>query len=160
MIRYKNRRVSKSWTLLSLLKVPGHLHSHSKKEMMESFVFFRNYLRLNYVTQEDRYCMLRPEELLDWVGQAKFIMTLDMIESISKCPWMMMIERKQYLSCLQGNIVLQDAIWIKECLSTFQRLVDEILIFDFEISYVAVYINDVAIFSDLKRPFCSVKECT
>lgn len=73
---------------------------------------------------------------------------------------MMMIERKQYLSCLQGNIILQDAIWIKECLSTFQRLVDEILIFDFEISYVAVYINDVAIFSDLKRPFCSVKECT
>ena len=45
-----------------------------------------DYRRLNQVTEGDSYCMPRPDELLDRMGKARFITTLDKLKCYYQVP--------------------------------------------------------------------------
>ncbi len=45
-----------------------------------------DYRRLNSVTENDPYCMPRPEELLDRMSKANYISTLDMLKGYYQVP--------------------------------------------------------------------------
>ncbi len=105
-----------------------------------------DYRRLNAITDDDRYAMPRPEELLDRMGQAKFISTLDMIKGYYQVPMSMKDrEKTAFLSPFGKYQFKRMPFGLKNTPTTFQRLIDRI--FDGMLECVATYIDDFAVFS-------------
>ncbi len=74
-----------------------------------------DYKHLNAITDDDRYAMPRPEELLDRMGQAKFISTLDIIKGYYQVPMSMKDREKTAFSSTLREIPIQaDVVWIKK----------------------------------------------
>ncbi len=105
-----------------------------------------DYRRLNAITDDDRYAMPRPEELLDRMGQAKFISTLDMIKGYYQVPMSMKDQEKTaFLSPFVKYQFKRMPFGLKNAPTTFQRFIDRI--FDGMLECVATYIDDFAVFS-------------
>ena len=105
-----------------------------------------DYRRLNEVTEDDPYCMPRADDLVDRIGQAWYLSTLDMTKEYFQVPmrqedrqktaFMIPLGRYQFLRMLFG---------LKGAPAMFQRLVDDLL--DDMGDFTSAYINDVVVYS-------------
>jgi len=59
--------------------------SHSSKKD-EKLRLYGDYRRLNSVTEDDPYCLSWPDKLLDKMGKAHYITTLDMRKDYYQVP--------------------------------------------------------------------------
>ncbi|CAM4638739.1 unnamed protein product [Caretta caretta] len=109
--------------------------------------FCVDYRKLNAVTRPDNYPMPRTDELLEKLGRAQFISTLD----LTKGYWQVLLdesakERSAFITHLglyEFNVL---PFGLRNAPATFQRLVDGLLAGLGE--YAVAYLDDVAIFSD------------
>ncbi len=118
-----------------------------------------DYRRLNQVTQEDRYPMPRVEELLELLGKARFITTLDLTKGyyqVSVHPKDR--EKTAFMGPMGKFHFTRMPFGLKGAPTTFQRLMDMVL--DQCASFARAYIDDIVIFSltwgDHKRHLAEV----
>ena len=106
-----------------------------------------DYRTLNSVTVSDPFPMPRTEELLDIIGRAKFITTLDMSKGYWQIPMAADSIPKTAFSTEDGKFeFLRMPFGLKGAPSTFQRFVNNILS---EVrDYARAYMDDLVIFSD------------
>ena len=105
-----------------------------------------DYRSLNQVTQDDRYPMPRVEELLEQVGKASYITTLDLTKGyyqVSVCPCDR--EKTAFMAPMGKFQFTRMPFGLKGAPSTFQRLMDVILAPCSD--YARSYIDDIVIFS-------------
>ena len=109
--------------------------------------FCVDYRKLNAVTRPDNYPMPRTDELLEKLGRAQFISTID----LTKGYWQVPLdepakERSAFVThtgVYEFNVL---PFGLRNAPATFQRLVDGLLAGLGE--YAVAYLDDVAIFSD------------
>ncbi|CAM5125626.1 unnamed protein product [Eretmochelys imbricata] len=109
--------------------------------------FCVDYRKLNAVIHPDNYPMPRTDELLEKLGQAQFISTLD----LTKGYWQVLLdestkERSAFITHVglyEFNVL---PFGLQNAPTTFQRLVDGLLAELGE--YAVAYLDDVAIFLD------------
>ncbi|KAG6933137.1 hypothetical protein G0U57_019935 [Chelydra serpentina] len=109
--------------------------------------FCVDYRKLNAVTCPDNYPMPRTDELLEKLGRAQFISTLDLTKGYWQVP---LDESAKERSAFTTHVGLYEfnvlPFGLRNAPATFQKLVDSLLAGLGE-SAVA-YLDDVAIFSD------------
>ncbi|CAM4515350.1 unnamed protein product [Lepidochelys olivacea] len=109
--------------------------------------FCMDYRKLNAVTRPDNYPMLRTDELLEKLGHAQFISTLDLTKGYWQVP---LDESAKERSAFITHVGLYEfnvlPFGLRNAPATFQKLVDSLLVGLGE-STVA-YLDNVAIFSD------------
>ncbi|CAM5117885.1 unnamed protein product [Natator depressus] len=113
---------------------------------MGRYIFCVDYRKLNAVTHPDNYPMPRTDELLEKLGWAQFISTLDLTKGYWQVPLDESAKERSaspHVGLYEFN-VLPFGLW--NAPATFQRLVDGLLAGLGE--YAVAYLNDVAIFSD------------
>ncbi|CAM5082668.1 unnamed protein product [Natator depressus] len=109
--------------------------------------FCVDYCKLNAVTRPDNYPMPRTDELLEKLGQARFISTLDLTKGYWQVP---LDESAKERSAFTTHVGLYEfnalpfGLW--NAPATFQRLVDGLLAGLGE--YAVAYLDNVAIFLD------------
>ena len=106
-----------------------------------------DFRRLNSVTQADPYPIPRVDELIDRLGKARFITTLDLTkgywqipmdpESIAKTAFVIPFGKYQFRTMPFG---------LMGASSTFQRMMDDLLR-DLH-SFSASYVDDIVIYSE------------
>ncbi|CAM5100885.1 unnamed protein product, partial [Natator depressus] len=109
--------------------------------------FCMDYHQLNAVTRPDNYPMPRTDELLEKLGRAQFISTLD----LTKGYWQVLLdESAKEKSAFTTHVGLYEfnvlPSGLRNAPATFQRLVDGLLAGLGE--YAVAYLDDVAIFLD------------
>ncbi|CAM4435030.1 unnamed protein product [Caretta caretta] len=109
--------------------------------------FCVDYRKLNAVTRPDNYPMPRTDELLEKLGRAQFISTLDLTKGYWQVPLDESAKERSafitHLGLYEFNVL---PFGLRNAPATFQRLVDGLLAGLGE--YSAAYLDDVAIFSD------------
>ncbi|CAM4683658.1 unnamed protein product [Lepidochelys kempii] len=109
--------------------------------------FCMDYHKLNAVTRPDNYPMPLTDELLEKLGQAEFISTLDLTKGYWQVP---LDESSKERSAFTTHVGLYEfnvlPFGLRNAPATFQRLVDGLLAGLGE--YAVAYLDDVAIFSD------------
>ncbi|CAM4683018.1 unnamed protein product, partial [Caretta caretta] len=109
--------------------------------------FWVDYRKLNAVTRPDNYPMPRTDELLEKLGQAQFISTLDLTKGYWQVPLDESAKERSafttHLGLYEFNVL---PFGLRNAPATFQRLVDGLLAGLGE--YAVAYLDDVAIFSD------------
>ncbi|CAM4574270.1 unnamed protein product [Lepidochelys olivacea] len=109
--------------------------------------FCVDYLKLNAVTHPDNYPMPRTDELLEKLGRAQFISTLDLTKGYWQVPLDESAKERSafitHLGLYEFNVL---PFGLRNAPATFQRLVDGLLAGLGE--YAVAYLDDVAIFSD------------
>ncbi|CAM5072922.1 unnamed protein product [Natator depressus] len=109
--------------------------------------FCVDYHKLNAVTHPDNYPMPRTDELLEKLGRAQFISTLDLTKGYWQVP---LDESAKETSAFTTHLRLYEfnvlPFGLRNAPATFQRLVDGLLAGLGE--YAVAYLDDVAIFSD------------
>ncbi|CAM5130591.1 unnamed protein product [Natator depressus] len=105
------------------------------------------YCKLNAATRPDNYPMLRTDELLEKLGCAQFMSTLDLTKGYWQVP---LDESTRERSAFTTQVGLYEfnvfPFGLRNAPATFQKLVDSLLV---GLGKSAVtYLNDVAIFSD------------
>ncbi|CAM4551550.1 unnamed protein product [Lepidochelys kempii] len=109
--------------------------------------FCVDYCKPNAVTRPDNYPIPRTDELLEKLGQAQFISTLDLTKGYWQVP---LNESAKERSAFTTHVGLYEfnvlPFGLRNAPATFQKLVDSLLVGLGE-SAVA-YLDDVAIFSD------------
>ncbi|CAM5130705.1 unnamed protein product [Natator depressus] len=109
--------------------------------------FCVDYRKLNAVTRPDNYPMPRTDELLEKLGRAQFISTLDLTKGYWQVP---LDESAKEMSAFTTHLGLYEfnvlPFGLRNAPATFQRLVDGLLAGLGE--YAVAYLDDVAIFSD------------
>ncbi|CAM5105071.1 unnamed protein product [Natator depressus] len=109
--------------------------------------FCVDYRKLNAVTRPDNYPMPRTDELLEKLGRAQFISTLDLTKGYWQVP---LDESAKETSAFTTHVGLYEfnvlPFGLRNAPATFQRLVDGLLAGLEE--YAVAYLDDVAIFSD------------
>ncbi|CAM4553043.1 unnamed protein product [Caretta caretta] len=109
--------------------------------------FCVDYRKLNAITRPDNYPMPRTDEILEKLGRAQFISTLDLTKGYWQVP---LDESSKERSAFTTHVglyefnVLPFGLW--NAPATFQRLIDGLLVGLGE--YAVTYLDDVAIFSD------------
>ena len=106
-----------------------------------------DYRRLNAASLSDAYPMPKIEDLIDGLGKAKFITTLDLSRGYWQVP---MVEGARHLTAFTTPFGLHQ-FWVmpfglKGAPATFQRLMDTVL--QGLQGFSAAYIDDLAIHSD------------
>ncbi|CAM4476820.1 unnamed protein product [Lepidochelys kempii] len=109
--------------------------------------FCVDYRKLNAVTHPDNYPMPRTDELLEKLGWAQFISTLDLTKGYWQVPLDESAkERSGFTTHVRLNEFNVLPLGMRNAPATFQRLVDSLLA---RLGECAVtYLYDVAIFSD------------
>ncbi|CAM4614959.1 unnamed protein product [Lepidochelys kempii] len=106
-----------------------------------------DYRKLNAVTRPDNYPMPCTDELLEKLGWAQFISTLDLTKGYWQVP---LDESAKERSAFTTHVGLYEfnvlPFRLQNAPATFQRLVDGLLVGLGE--YAVSYLDDVAIFSD------------
>ncbi|CAM4683501.1 unnamed protein product [Lepidochelys kempii] len=127
--------------------------------------FCVDYRKLNAVTRPDNYPMPRTDELLEKLGRAQFISTLDLTKGYWQVPLDESAKERSafitHLGLYEFNIL---PFGLRNAPATFQSLVDGLLAGLGE--YAVAYLDDVAIFSDswaehlehLQKVFESIRE--
>ncbi|CAM4497673.1 unnamed protein product [Caretta caretta] len=109
--------------------------------------FCLDYRKLNAVTRPDNYPMPRTDELLEKLGWAEFISTLDLTKGYWQVP---LDESAKERSAFTTHVGLYEfnvlPFGLQNAPATFQRLVDGLLVGLGE--YAVAYLDNVAIFSD------------
>ncbi|CAM4686103.1 unnamed protein product [Lepidochelys kempii] len=109
--------------------------------------FCMDYRKLNAVTRPDNYPMPRTDELLEKLGRAQIISTLDLTKGYWQVP---LDESAKERSAFTAHVGLYEfnvlPFGLRNSPATFQRLVDGLLAGLGE--YAVTYLDDVAIFSD------------
>ncbi|CAM4559362.1 unnamed protein product [Lepidochelys olivacea] len=109
--------------------------------------FCVDYRKLNAVTRPDNYPMPRTDELLEKLGRAQFISTLDLTKGYWQVPLDESAKERSafitHLGLYEFNVL---PFRLRNAPATFQRLVDGLLAGLGE--YAVAYLDDVAIFSD------------
>ncbi|CAM4626007.1 unnamed protein product [Lepidochelys kempii] len=109
--------------------------------------FCVDYRKLNAVTRPDNYPMPRTDELLEKLGRAQFISTLDLTKGYWQVPLDESAKERSafitHLGLYEFNVL---PFGLRNAPATFQRLVDGLLAGLGE--YAVTYLDDVAIFSD------------
>jgi hypothetical protein len=105
-----------------------------------------DYRKLNAVTRFDAYPMPRMEEIIDKVGQAKFITTLDLAKGYWQVPMDTADKEKTAFSSLMGLYQFQVMPFgLSGAPATFQRMMDQVLRGTEEA--VGVYTDDIIVYS-------------
>ncbi|CAM5092865.1 unnamed protein product [Eretmochelys imbricata] len=109
--------------------------------------FCMDYHKLNAVTRPDNYPMPCTDELLEKLGRAQFISTLDLTKGYWQVPLDESAKERSafttHLGLYEFNVL---PFGLRNAPTTFQRLVDGLLAGLGE--YAVAYLDDVAIFSD------------
>ncbi|CAM4526933.1 unnamed protein product [Caretta caretta] len=109
--------------------------------------FCVDYHKLNAVTRPDNYSMPHTDELLEKLGWAQFISTLELTKGYWQVP---LDESAKERSAFTTHVGLYEfnllPFRLQNAPTTFQRLVDGLLVGLGE--YAVTYLDDVAIFSD------------
>ncbi|CAM4707096.1 unnamed protein product [Lepidochelys kempii] len=109
--------------------------------------FCVDYRKLNAVTRPDNYPMPRTDELVEKLGRAQFISTLDLTKGYWQVPLDESAKERSafitHLGLYEFNVL---PFGLRNAPATFQRLVDGLLAGLGE--YAVAYLDDVAIFSD------------
>ncbi|CAM5153571.1 unnamed protein product [Eretmochelys imbricata] len=109
--------------------------------------FCVDYRKLNAVTRPDNYPMPRTDELLEKLGRAQFISTLDLTQGYWQVPLDESAKERSafttHLGLYEFNVL---PFGLRNAPAIFQRLVDGLLAGLGE--YAVAYLDDVAIFSD------------
>ncbi|CAM4582616.1 unnamed protein product [Lepidochelys kempii] len=110
-------------------------------------LFCMDYRKLNAVTRPDNYPMPCIDKLLEKLGWAQFISTLDLTKGYWQVP---LDESAKERSAVITHVGLYEfnvfPFGLRNAPSTFQKLVDDLLVELGE--YAIAYLDDVAIFSD------------
>ena len=105
-----------------------------------------DYRKLNTVTEEDRYPMPRIEEMLEKLGKAEFISTLDLSKGYYQVAVKKEDQPKTAFITPSGKFQFKRMPFgLKGAPSSFQRLMDQVLAPCSK--YADAYIDDIAIFS-------------
>ena len=105
-----------------------------------------DYRKLNMATTDDPYPMPRIDTLLDNIGNAAFITTLDLSKGYYQVPVNTEdIDKTTFTSPLGKFRFKVMPFGLKNAPSTFQRLMDRILSGTHE--YAAAYLDDIVVFS-------------
>ena len=105
-----------------------------------------DYRKLNAVTQDDTYQMPRVEELIEKLGDATYITTLDLTKGYYQVPVAQEDREKTAFTTPFGKYRFKTMPFgLKGAPSTFQRLMDRVLSGCHE--YAAAYLDDIIIFS-------------
>ncbi|XP_077962421.1 uncharacterized protein LOC144410313 isoform X1 [Gasterosteus aculeatus] len=112
-----------------------------------SYRFCNDFRRLNDASQFDAYPMPRVDELIDRLGTARFISTLDLTKGYWQVPLTTRAREKTAFATPEG--LYQYTVLpfgVHGAPATFQRLMDKIL--RPHQGYAAAYIDDIVIHSD------------
>ncbi|CAM5159081.1 unnamed protein product [Eretmochelys imbricata] len=109
-----------------------------------SIQFCVDYRKLNATTVSDAYPMSRPDELLDKLGGARYLTTMD----LTKGYWQVPLDadarlRSAFITPLGLYEFLTLPFGLKGAPATFQRLVDQLLMGSFALAYI----DDICVFS-------------
>ena len=105
-----------------------------------------DYRKLNAVTEEDKYQMPRVDELVELIGSASFITTLDLTKGYYQVPLAKSDQKKTAFVSPQGKFeYTRMPFGLKGAPTTFQRIMDQILSPHSECA--SSYIDDIAVFS-------------
>uniref|UniRef100_A0A803TGK0 Gypsy retrotransposon integrase-like protein 1 n=1 Tax=Anolis carolinensis TaxID=28377 RepID=A0A803TGK0_ANOCA len=109
--------------------------------------FCIDYRRLNKITQNDMYPMPRLDDLLERIGKAKFISSIDLTKGFWQVP---MAPEDQSKTAFRTQGGLYEFVvlpfGLKNSPATFQRLVDKVLYGLGE--FCLAYMDDIGIYSD------------
>ena len=111
------------------------------------FRFCVDYRKLNSVSRVDAYPMPRMDELIDNLGQAQFVTTLDLTRGYWQVP--MSEESRAKTAFTTGFGLYQFRVMpfgLQGAPATFQRMMDQLLM-GLE-GYTAAYLDDLVIFSE------------
>ncbi|CAM4698966.1 unnamed protein product [Lepidochelys kempii] len=110
-------------------------------------LFCMDYRNLNAVTCPNNYPIPRTDELLEKLGRAQFISTLDLTKGYWQVPLDESAKERSafitYVGLYEFNVL---AFGLRNAPTTFQKLVDGLL--EGLGEYAVAYLDDVAIFSD------------
>ena len=105
-----------------------------------------DYRRLNAISEMDAYPMLRIDDLIDRVGEAKFITTLDLSWGYWQVPVRKEDQPKTAFTTPYGLFQFRVMPFgLQGAPATFQRMMDCLLD---SINYAAAYLDDVIIYSN------------
>lgn len=105
-----------------------------------------DYRRLNSISKSDPYPMPRVEDIIDSLGQAIFISTLDLTKGYWQVPVAPDVKHKTAFTTLFGIYQFRCMPFgLKNAPATFQRLMDKLLS-DCK-DFAASYIDDTAVYS-------------
>ncbi len=120
--------------------------------------FCVDYRKVNVVSKFDAYPMPRVDELLDWLGTARFYSTLDLTKGYWQIPLSPLSKEKSAFTTpfgLHQFITLPFGLFGAPV--TFQRLMDKIL--RPHTAYAAAYLDDIIIYSqDWQRHMVHLRE--
>uniref|UniRef100_A0A1X7SFW8 Reverse transcriptase domain-containing protein n=1 Tax=Amphimedon queenslandica TaxID=400682 RepID=A0A1X7SFW8_AMPQE len=109
-----------------------------------------DYRQLNQVTKFDAYPMPRVEELLDTIGDAEFITTLDLAKGYWQVPVNEKDREKTAFTSPRGLYQFKTMPFgLSGAPATFQRMMDEIL--RGTETFAGVYLDDIVIHSSIWR---------
>lgn len=118
-----------------------------------------DYRKLNAVTQEDIYQMPRVEELIERLGKANFITTLDLTKGYYQVPVSSEDREKTAFTTPFGKYRFKTMPFgLKGAPTTFQRLMDRVLSGCHQ--YAAAYLDDIVIYSDTWEEHPTSKMCS
>ena len=105
-----------------------------------------DYRRLNAITKFDAYPMPRIEELLDKIGTARYISTMDLAKGYWQVPMSDEDREKTAFSSPNGLFhFINMPFGLSGAPATFQRMMDSILRGTDD--YAGVYLDDIVIYS-------------
>ena len=102
-----------------------------------------DYQKLNAATKFDAYPMLRIDELLDNIGQSKYLTTLDLGKGYWQVPMAKENKGKQHFQVLQFTTI---PFGLSGALAPLQRLMDQVL--RGTDTYAGVDLDDIIIYED------------
>lgn len=106
-----------------------------------------DYRRLNSISQVDAYPMHRIDDMIDRLGQAKFISTLDLTKGYWKMPMAEEDQHKTAFVTPMGQYQFRVMPFgLSGAPASFQRMIDQLV--DGLEDYSAAYLDDLVIFSN------------
>ncbi len=111
-----------------------------------TYRFCTDYRKINKVTKPDSFPLPRMEDCVDRVGSAKFVSKFDLLKGYWQVP---LTQRAQEISAFITSEGLFSynvmSFGLRNAPATFQRLMNRVV---FGLEGVAVYLDDVVVFSD------------
>ncbi|CAM4563181.1 unnamed protein product [Lepidochelys kempii] len=121
-----------------------------KKDRLIQFCV--DYRKLNAITVSDTYSMSRPDELLDKLGGARYLTTMDLTKGYWQVPLGADARlRSAFITPLGLYEFLTLPFGLKGAPATFQRLVDQLLMGSFAVAYI----DDICVFSQTWEDYVS-----
>ena len=109
-----------------------------------------DYRKLNGITRQTPFYMLRIDEVLEGVGQASFISKLDMTKGYYEIPVRQQDIQKTSFICHRGHYEFcRMPFGVKNAPAVFQQLMQQVL--HDTLTFATAYMDDVIIYFNGKR---------